>query len=59
MTKWTSNDILDDVVAHDLDLLLKVKDLTRDHLGRLKVIISQTVTDRVNITNAKTYEVSY
>ena len=52
--KSQSNNVLGDAVAHDLDLLLKVKDSTRDHFGRLNVIILQTVADRANITIVNT-----
>ena len=43
------NDVFDIVVAHDNGLLLKVEDSNRKHSARLNVIISQTVTDIVNI----------
>ena len=48
------NDVFDIVVAHDNGLLLKVEDSNREHLARLNVIISQTVTDMVNIYFANT-----
>ena len=42
------NNVFGDVVAHDRDLFLKVKDSNPDHFGRLKVIISQMETQRTN-----------
>ena len=51
-TKKLSNDVFGDVVAHDLDLHLKVKDSNLDNFDILNVVISQTVTNRSNITNA-------
>ena len=48
-----------DVVAHDLDLLLKVNDSNPNHVGTLNVVISQTVNNIANITNVETYEVAY
>ena len=48
----SSNDIFGDVVAYDIDLLLKVIDSIRDHLDWLNFIISQMVNIRSNITTA-------
>ena len=39
------NDVLKDIVAHDLDLLFEGQRFESRHFGRLNVIISQTVTD--------------
>ena len=52
--KKPSNDKLIDVVAHDINVLMKVKDWIRDPFSTLKVVISQTVTDRGNVTIAIT-----
>ena len=41
-----------EVVAHDIDLLLKVIDSNTDHMDRLSMIVSQTATVWVNITLA-------
>ena len=49
-----SSDVFVDVIARDLDLLLEVKDSIPVNLGRLNVIISQTVTGIVMITIAST-----
>ena len=57
--KKTFNDVLSDVVVPVLNLLLKVDESNRDHLDRLNLIISQTVTDEANITIVNVQEVAY
>ena len=42
-----------------LTYFLKDKDSNRNHFGRLNVVISQTVTDRANISIVNIKEVSY
>ena len=48
------NDVFDNVVAHDMALLLKVEDFNREHFVGLNMIVTQTVTDMVNIYFANT-----
>ena len=43
----SSNNVFGDFVAHDLDLLLKVKDTNQDRFSRIKVVISQTLTEQI------------
>ena len=50
--KKQSNNVFGDIVAHDRDLLLKVKDLNRDNFSTLNVVILQRMTDKANITTA-------
>ena len=54
-----SNYIFSNIVAHDLDLLFKVKASNRDQLCRFNMIISKTVTGRANLTIATTKDIIY
>ena len=48
------NDVCGDIIAHDIIFFLKVTDSNTDHLDRLNMIISLTVTGISNIAIAKT-----
>ena len=50
--KTPSNNIFDDILAYDVNIFLKVIDLIRNHVDRLNLIISYTVTGKAKITIA-------